>query len=41
LLDLTDTIAWEANDFRDLTHVNESGRIKWSNAVAAWLKSQL
>ena len=33
LLDLNRSIAWELADFRDLTHVNESGRLKWSKEI--------
>ncbi len=40
LLDLNHSIAWEPADFRDLTHVNESGRLKWSKALATWLARQ-
>ena len=39
-VNLNDSMKWEAGDFRDLTHVNESGRIKWSTALAAWLARQ-
>jgi hypothetical protein len=39
-VDLNEKIAWDNDDFRDLTHVNESGRIKWSNALVAWLARQ-
>jgi hypothetical protein len=40
LLELNDSINWEAADFHDLTHVNESGRSKWSRALATWLSQQ-
>ena len=39
-LNLNETIAWETNDFLDFTHVTQTGRIKWSNALATWLKDQ-
>jgi hypothetical protein len=40
ILDLNSNVAWEVGDFHDLTHVKESGRIKWSNALANWLAQQ-
>lgn len=40
VLNLNSNIAWEVGDFRDFAHVNESGRIKWSNALANWLSQQ-
>ncbi len=36
-LNLNDKVIWETRDFVDLTHVTETGRIKWSNALATWL----
>jgi hypothetical protein len=36
-LDLNPGIAWQADDFFDLTHVRGSGRDKWSQAFAKWL----
>jgi hypothetical protein len=39
-LNLNDKIVWEARDFVDLTHVTESGRAKWSDALLTWLARQ-
>ena len=39
-LNLNDKIVWETRDFVDLTHVTESGRAKWSDALVTWLARQ-
>lgn len=40
LLDLSDKVTLQPADFHDLTHLNRSGRIKWSTALATWLLKQ-
>ena len=40
LLDLNSKITWDAGDFRDFTHVTQTGRAKWSQALVTWLAQQ-
>jgi hypothetical protein len=40
LVDFNDAISWSQNDFVDLTHVTQSGRDKWSEALLTWLSSR-